>query len=248
VSPGSLTVVKGTPGDRLYYTLNGPEKGDKINYRWEKSTNYGVSFTPIAGAAGTDQDRGTVVSYTLVGGDVAETGQTLYRVKAWYGDNENAAPAYSAPGATVVVIPEAAKTVTMTGPRNVSYKAGEPGKTLTVTIEGPAGAIKYQWEKYTGGAWVEISGYGTSGDTGPGKLVTYTPADTLAGTYYYRLRVWYEGTTAYVYSDTAEVEVLPPDTVTQSSVGDGGESGVVDLHHRGGSACPDGDGDRIEFF
>ena len=117
--------------------------GNSTAYRWQRSRDQGATWETIAGATGA--------TYALVVADVG----AIVRVLVTTTNPEGSAGQASDPSAAVIG----------DGPVNTVAPAlsGSPQRASTLSAtsgswSGEGNAYTYQWQRFTGGAWVNIAG------------------------------------------------------------------------------------------
>jgi len=161
LNPSSQTVTAGNT-----VTLTAAASGNPTpTVQWQASTN-GGPFANIAGATST------TLSFT------AGTGQNGEQYRAVF---TNSAGSATTSAATLTVNSPPAIT---SQPTNVTVTLGQTA-TFSVVANG-TGPLTYQWQKFIGGIWVNVSTSNTSSFTGAttATFAITSPVASDAGTYW----------------------------------------------------------------
>lgn len=182
MSIASATYLQGANAKAL--NASAGSAAGNVTYQWYESAD-NTSFTVINGA--------TDAAYTPPTSDVG--------VKYYYCRVRNTLNGYfqqirtstAAITVTAIEVP-----VITTQPKNAAYVLLDAPEALYITAT-PQTILSYQWEKSTNGtAFTPISG---------AVNASYTPDTTLAGVFYYRVRVT-NGTGAYAQSAVSNAAVI----------------------------------------
>ncbi|MGC9079076.1 MAG: hypothetical protein ACP5I9_10040, partial [Candidatus Kapaibacteriota bacterium] len=180
--------------------------GAGLQYRWQRSTDGGSTFTDLTDSVQVSGSTGTTLTLTTV---PSSWNNYQFRLKAY---NE-CDTKYSTAATLTVTLPTAITT------QPTSSQTICAGGTAGLSVTAQGGGLSYQWQYYNGSNWVNVSdGTPTGADYTPdnGQSATLQISGLSAGSYQYRVIVYGTCAPTTVTSNTATVNVNAQPTATIS--------------------------------